>query len=375
MKVTFAAVTLPKSGAVAVPVQEGRKLLPTAAKLDKQTGGALTRAMNASRFKGDAREVLEILAPSGLENSRILLYGLGDLKKLTERDLQSLGGSLVGRLNGAGEKTAAVVVETAGRGAKDLSAWAADVGYGGLLATYRFDKYKTKEGPDNKNSLGKLAVLTAEAGRGAQALRASAGGRPGCVPDPGPGVGAGQCALPGRARQPCQGADQAGRQGADPGRSADEDAGHGRAAGRRPGLGARVAAAGHALGRRPQVQEQTARRLRRQGRLLRHRRHLDQAGRRHGRHEVGHGRCRRRHRSDAGTGRPQGQGQRGRHLRPGREHAFRQCAAARRHRRIHVRTDDRGAEHRRRGPADPGGRPVVHAGEVQAPLPSSTWRP
>ena len=163
MKVTFAAVTLPKSGALAVPVQEGRKLLPTAARLDKQTGGALTRAMNASRFKGDARDLLEILAPSGVENSRILLYGLGDPKKLTERDLQSLGGSLVGRLNAAGEKAAAVVVETAGRGGKDLADRAADLGYGGLLATYRFDKYKTKEGPDKKNSLGKLAVLTAEA--------------------------------------------------------------------------------------------------------------------------------------------------------------------------------------------------------------------
>ena len=163
MKVTFAAVTLPKSGALALPVQEGRKLLPTAAKLDKQTGGTLTRAMNASRFKGDAREVLEILAPAGIENSRVLLYGLGDLKKLTELDLQSLGGSLVGRLNAAGEKAAAVVVESAGRGGKYLGDWSANLGYGGLLATYRFDKYKTKEGPDKKNSLAKLAVLTSEA--------------------------------------------------------------------------------------------------------------------------------------------------------------------------------------------------------------------
>ena len=39
---------------------------------------------------------------------------------------------------------------------------------------------------------------------------------------------------------------------------------------------------------------QAAGRLRRQGRHLRHRRHLDQAGRRHGGHEVGHGRRRRR---------------------------------------------------------------------------------
>ena len=65
MKVSFAAVTLPKSGALAVPVQEGRKLLPTAAQLDKKTGGALSRAMSGSRFEGKSGELLEILVPAG----------------------------------------------------------------------------------------------------------------------------------------------------------------------------------------------------------------------------------------------------------------------------------------------------------------------
>ncbi len=160
MKVSFAAVTLPKSGALAVPIQEGRKLLPTAAQLDKVTGGALTRAMSGSRFEGKSGELLEILAPAGIDNSRVLLYGLGDPKKLVDRDLQDAGGSLAAKLNAVGEKAAALVVEAPGR---SKGAWAANLGYGALLASYRFDRYKTKEPDSNKLSLAKASILTAEA--------------------------------------------------------------------------------------------------------------------------------------------------------------------------------------------------------------------
>ena len=80
--------------------------------------------------------------------------------------------------------------------------------------------------------------------------------------------------------------------------------------------GSRAAAAPgrHAVERR-QGQGQAGR-LRRQGRRLRYRRHLDQAGRRHGGHEGRHGRRRRRDRPDACARRAQGQGQCRRHHRP-----------------------------------------------------------
>ena len=58
-----------------------------------------------------------------------------------------------------------------------------------------------------------------------------------------------------------------------------------------------------------------------------------------------------RRRADARARRPQGQGQRDRRDRPGREHAGRQCAAARRHRHLDVRPDHRDHQHRRRRPA------------------------
>ena len=70
--------------------------------------------------------------------------------------------------------------------------------------------------------------------------------------------------------------------------------------------------------------------LRRQGRRLRYRRHLDQGGSRHGGHEGRHGRRCRRHRHDARACRAQGKRQCCRSHRLRREHAvgYRPCAPA-----------------------------------------------
>ncbi|MDH3911649.1 MAG: leucyl aminopeptidase, partial [Rhodospirillales bacterium] len=82
MKISFASLTLPETGALAVTVAKGRKLLASAAALDKATGGALKRAMAASRFKGDKDQLLEVLAPPKVKNSRIVLLGVGEAKDL-----------------------------------------------------------------------------------------------------------------------------------------------------------------------------------------------------------------------------------------------------------------------------------------------------
>ena len=120
----------------------------------------------------------------------------------------------------------------------------------------------------------------------------------------------------------------------------------------------------------PQVERRRRRRaagrLRRQGRDLRHRRHLDQAGRRHGSDEMGHGRRWRGRRRDEGARAAQGQGQHRRHLRPGREHARRQCPAPGRRRDHHVGPDGRSDQHRCRRPARARRRDHLRAAQLQA---------
>jgi leucyl aminopeptidase len=108
MNVSFASPALPATGALAVAVAKGRKLLASAAALDKATGGALKRAMAASRFKGEADQLLEVLAPPKVKNSRIVLLGIGEPKDLTPLDLEKQGGALLAHLNGIGETNAAL---------------------------------------------------------------------------------------------------------------------------------------------------------------------------------------------------------------------------------------------------------------------------
>ena len=157
MKITFAASALPKSAAIVTAVMTGGKLSPTAAKLDKSTGGALSKAIKANGYTGKKGELLEVLAPANIDNSRILLAGLGDPTELKDRDLENLGGSIYKHLVSCGEKEAAVMIDSVGRGAMDPAARAAHSAYGALLRSYRFDKYKTKEKDDKKPKLTKLS--------------------------------------------------------------------------------------------------------------------------------------------------------------------------------------------------------------------------
>ncbi len=172
MKVTFASPKLPKSGALVTGVMDGGKLSPTAAKLDKATGGALRRAIKNSRFKGKKGQFLEIVAPAGLTNGRILLAGLGKPGDLKGVDLENLGGSAVGRLSATGEREAAIMVDAIKDFKHQAPARAAHYGLGALLRSYRFNKYKTKEKPESKPSLTKVTIMVADP---AAAKRAFAG--------------------------------------------------------------------------------------------------------------------------------------------------------------------------------------------------------
>jgi leucyl aminopeptidase len=123
--------------------------------------------MESSRFKGKRNEILEVLAPAGLGNSRVILAGVGDPKSLGPTGLEDLGGRLAGLASKAGESQLAIAVDTPGKaGAKDKKgrgAWAAHCAFGARLGDYRFDRYKTKQKPEEKSKLAKLVVLSAEA--------------------------------------------------------------------------------------------------------------------------------------------------------------------------------------------------------------------
>jgi leucyl aminopeptidase len=165
MKVAFAKPEIPASGTLVALAADGRKLGKLAGQLDKTTKGAITRALEASRFKGGAEEFLTLLAPAGVDVARIIVAGIGAPAKYDALAAQSLGGRLVAALNGTGEKDVSVWIEQIGDMKLDEAEFAANVAYGARLRFYRFDKYKTKEKPEQKPSLKHFSVLVADAAK------------------------------------------------------------------------------------------------------------------------------------------------------------------------------------------------------------------
>jgi leucyl aminopeptidase len=162
MKIGFVEPDLPRSGAVVVGVWEEAALTPAARRLDEATGGAITRALSATpRFKGKKNELLPIIAPANLSVSRIVLSGLGKSELADSRLFQGLGGNLVAHLNGAGETEATLAIDLDEGVSMDHAEAAAQLAFGARLGSYRFDRYKTKQKPEQKATLSRVTVATA----------------------------------------------------------------------------------------------------------------------------------------------------------------------------------------------------------------------
>jgi len=153
LEIAFAKPALPKSGGFVLLVGEGEKPSGMWQQIDAACGGAVTRAFTASAFNGGKGKVCTILAP-GAGLSRIVAVGLGKPDAVTTHGLEEAGGAAAAAL--ANDATATIAAGT-------LSpAQAAAVGMGAALRHYRFDRYRTKEKPEDKPKLAKVTVLAAD---------------------------------------------------------------------------------------------------------------------------------------------------------------------------------------------------------------------
>ncbi|MEZ5925093.1 MAG: leucyl aminopeptidase [Hyphomicrobiaceae bacterium] len=110
--------------------------------IDKKSGGQLLRAAKSAGFSGRRKTVIEVLAPSGVDQSRILMIGRGPTAGATAQDLIDLGGQIMGQLQSRKIAAATVLAEGA-TGSLDANE-AADLALGMMLRGYTFDRYKTK---------------------------------------------------------------------------------------------------------------------------------------------------------------------------------------------------------------------------------------
>ncbi len=158
MKFAFSEISLPKRGSLAVMVYENNVLSPTAKAVDKASKGQIQKAVKNSRFKGKTGDFLEILAPDGLEVSRVVLVGLGDVAKLTPSDVEDAGGTLAKKLNGSGAQGVTVILDEMKLKGLKVTDLAASLAFGAKLGTYRFTKYKTEDEESSEPTLTRMTV-------------------------------------------------------------------------------------------------------------------------------------------------------------------------------------------------------------------------
>lgn len=141
---------------LAVLVNEGRKLCGAGGQLDQAASGALTRAMNASRFTGGSNSTLIVAAPSGVEAQTVVLTGAGEPDKFDDLALEAAAGAAYQAVKLSGAKTLTI-------DAAHLTAHqAARAAFAARLASYRFLKYRTTLKPEKTPSIETIRVVAAD---------------------------------------------------------------------------------------------------------------------------------------------------------------------------------------------------------------------
>jgi leucyl aminopeptidase len=151
VSIEFAAAALPTEGALALLAMEGAVPAGLWAAADAATGGAIGRAVSAAEFTGKKGQTVTVLAPgAGLD--RVVLIGLGKEAEHTTLGMEEAGGLAAAALG----KDAVAAIAADGMPASH----AGHAALGAKLRSYRFDRYRTKEGENGKPKLERVTVLT-----------------------------------------------------------------------------------------------------------------------------------------------------------------------------------------------------------------------
>jgi leucyl aminopeptidase len=141
IKIAFGPLTAAKGSALVIFVGADMKPAPAVISQFGDLEPLIRAAAKASNFRGAQRTALDILAPAGLDASRLVVIGVAPGKDNAPTDFVTLGGVTLGKMTGA--KRVEVAFE-APAGNWDGAA-AADFALGLRLRSYRFDKYKTRK--------------------------------------------------------------------------------------------------------------------------------------------------------------------------------------------------------------------------------------
>ncbi|HEY2708821.1 MAG TPA: leucyl aminopeptidase [Caulobacteraceae bacterium] len=154
-----------ESAALAVLAFEDGEFSPGAEALDTQMGGALKRAISATRFKGTMGQSVSILAPAGVKAGRVVVIGAGKQSSFDAKAAESAGAHAFNATKDTGAEALLLMMAPAG---PERQAHAA---LGVQLASYRWDKYRTTEKPEKKPTVKSVSIACADPKAAAKAFK------------------------------------------------------------------------------------------------------------------------------------------------------------------------------------------------------------
>ena len=153
-----ASLSAAKTGVVVLFCGPELALGDTARSIWSQTGQDLEKLSSATRFTGKSGQLLEVLAPAGLDADRLWVAGMPAATDTapTPQSLRDQGGALMARILGSKADAVTVVFDGAGQSPEAV----AEIAAGLKLRHYRFDRYKTKKKPDEENGDPDILTVT-----------------------------------------------------------------------------------------------------------------------------------------------------------------------------------------------------------------------
>ena len=160
LKLEFAPFATPAKGVLVLFCEEGVKFGPAARRALAPTGDLVMRAAAVDRFKGKSGSALDLVAPPGLDVSRLVVVGVGKARDLKAQDFVKLGGGAMGKIPATASE-ATLIADLPGGAIRPERA--AELALGAQLRAYAFDRYKTKR-KEEEEKAAKIKVTIAVAG-------------------------------------------------------------------------------------------------------------------------------------------------------------------------------------------------------------------
>jgi leucyl aminopeptidase len=158
MRFSFTTPSIPKAGAYVTLFGNGQTLSEPAASADNMLNGAVSRGLVAFGNTGKKGECIDLPTGKDMGYQRLIALSIGKPNDFHVLDAQNLGGELFSRLSNSGVSQVTIDCTPPKGSAIADEIIASEIAFGMKLASYRFNKYRSKEDNKGRASLNSVRM-------------------------------------------------------------------------------------------------------------------------------------------------------------------------------------------------------------------------